>query len=42
MGRPVEQQVHLALRVRLRGNLRQDALVARIQQMPGIMTAMGL
>ena len=29
-------------RVRLRGNLRQDALVARIQQMPGIMTAMGL
>ena len=29
-------------RIRLRGKMRQDALVARIQQMPGIMSAMGL
>ena len=35
-------QAEYIARVRLRGNLRQDALVARIQQMPGIMTAMGL
>ena len=28
--------------VSLRGKMRQDALVARIQQMPGIMSAMGL
>lgn len=35
-------QAEYIARVRLRGNLRQDALVARIQRMPGIMTAMGL
>ena len=35
-------QAEYIARVRLRGKLRQDALVARIQQMPGIMTAMGL
>ena len=35
-------QAEYIARVSLRGNLRQDALVARIQQMPGIMTAMGL
>ena len=29
-------------RVSLRGKMRQDALVARIQQMPGILSAMGL
>ena len=29
-------------RISLRGKMRQDALVARIQQMPGIMSAMGL
>ncbi len=35
-------QAEYIARVSLRGNLRQDVLVARIQQMPGIMTAMGL
>jgi len=29
-------------RIRLRGRMRQDTLVARIQQMPGIKSAMGL
>lgn len=35
-------QAEYIARVSLRGKMRQDALVARIQQMPGIMSAMGL
>lgn len=35
-------QAEYIARVSLRGKMRQDVLVARIQQMPGIMSAMGL
>jgi len=35
-------QAEYIARIRLRGKMRQDALVARIQQMPGILSAMGL